>query len=70
MTKKKKLPELAFESTGKDMYFVYDGVRIAQRGKPGTPQAKTWIPIEPGYEVYDNEDFSEIVVVIKKTDVH
>ncbi len=59
---KKKMPELAVESTGKDMYLVFDGVRIAQRGKPGTPQAKTWIPIEPGYEVYDAEDLSAIVI--------
>ena len=38
------------------------GVRIAERGKPGTPQAKTWISFDPGYEVYDAPDLSEIVV--------
>src|SRR5215813_3730373 len=45
---KKKGPECIVEITKTDIYVVYDGVRIAKRGKPGTPQAKTWIPLEPG----------------------
>jgi hypothetical protein len=35
------------------IYVVLDGVRIAKRGKPDTPQARTWISIEPGYVVRD-----------------
>ena len=35
---------------------------LHKRGKPGTPQAKTWISLEPGYEVYNTPDLSEIVV--------
>jgi len=45
-----------------------DGVLIAKRGKPGTPQAKTWISLEPGYVVY-SDDAGELVVeesLIKK----
>jgi len=49
----KKVPECAVEITETDMYVVYAGVRIAKRGKPGTPQAKTWISLEPGYAVYN-----------------
>ena len=69
-TTKQKPPECAVEITKTDMYVVYDGGRIAERGKPGTPQAKTWIPLDPRYEVYDAPDLSEIVVVIKKPGVH
>ena len=59
---KNKLPECVVQITETDIYVIYDGVRIAERGKPGTPQAKTWISLEPGYEVYNTPDFSEIVV--------
>ena len=37
---KKKPPELAVESTGKDIYLVHNGIRIAKRGGPGTPKKK------------------------------
>jgi hypothetical protein len=33
-----------------------DGVRIAQRGLPGSPQAKTWVSLEPGWKVTDVKD--------------
>ena len=59
---KNKLPECIVQITKTDIYVVYDGIRIAKRGKPGTPQAKTWISLEPGYEVYNTPDLSEIVV--------
>jgi hypothetical protein len=39
---KRKVPECVVEITKTGMYVVYDGDRIAERGKPGTPQAKTW----------------------------
>ena len=59
---KKKPSECIVEITKTDIYVVYDGIRIARRGKPGTPQAKTWISLEPGYEVFNTPDLSEIVV--------
>jgi hypothetical protein len=40
-------------SDGHDIFVVVDGVRIAKRGRPGTPQAKTWISLEPGWRVLD-----------------
>jgi hypothetical protein len=60
--KKEQVPECIVQITETDIYVVYDGIRIAQRGKPGTPQAKTWISLEPGYVVYDAPDLSQIVV--------
>ena len=36
-----------------DLYLVFDGKRIAKRGKPGTLHAMTWISLEPGVVVRD-----------------
>jgi hypothetical protein len=41
------------ECTGDDIFIVFDGLRIAKRGHPDTPQAKTWVPLEPGWRVLD-----------------
>jgi hypothetical protein len=35
------------------LYVVGDGVRIAKRGHPDTPQARTWVSLEPGWSVRD-----------------
>jgi hypothetical protein len=79
---KRKVPECAVEITKTDMYVVFDGGRIAERGKfrappvvgashraPRLGPAATWIPLDPRYEVYDAPDLSEIVVVVKKPDL-
>jgi hypothetical protein len=50
------------ESDGQDLYIVFNGIRIAKRGHPATPQAGTWVSLEPGYAVYSNADHSEIVI--------
>jgi hypothetical protein len=52
--------KVCFENEG--VFVTVDGLRIAQRGFPGTPQAKTWIPLEPGYAVYDNVDLTGMVI--------
>ena len=36
-----------------EMYLIFDGRRIAKRGKPGTLHAMTWISLEPGVVVRD-----------------
>ena len=42
------------EIDGKAVLFIrVDGVKIAKRGHPDTPHAKTWIPLEPGWTVRD-----------------
>jgi hypothetical protein len=60
MAKKKTKPEheTAFLVEPDDdgemhLYVVHDGVKIAERGFPGTPQAKQWISLKPGCEVRD-----------------
>jgi hypothetical protein len=37
----------------RDMFLMVDGLKIARRGYPDTPEAGTWVPIEPGWEVKD-----------------
>jgi hypothetical protein len=35
---------------------MVDGLRVARRGSSGSPQAGTWVPIEPGWEVMDSDE--------------
>jgi hypothetical protein len=56
MAKKQEEPAAALEHAGDALYFVYDGVRIAKRGDPGSAHAGTWVSIEPGYEVIQKGD--------------
>ncbi len=41
------------EPDGNDLYVVVDGLRVAKRGRPGTQAAKAWIPLKPGWTVFD-----------------
>jgi hypothetical protein len=43
--------EASIESDGRDAFVVYNGVRIAKRGQPNTPEAGTWVSLEPGFRV-------------------
>jgi hypothetical protein len=52
------------------LFIEIDGVRIAQRGYPGTPQAKTWVSLEPGWKVIDDRDTNTIVVEHDSVRVH
>ena len=54
--------QCCFECTDTDLFVVLDGVRIAKRGQPDTPQAKTWISLEPGFVVRDSRDLKAITV--------
>ena len=65
-----KPDECWVEITKTDIFVVLDGVRIAKRGKPGTSQGKTWVSLEPGYEVFNTPDLSELVVVSSKAGFH
>ncbi len=38
------------EPAGRNLYLLMDGRRIARRGRPGTPQARTWVSLEPGWK--------------------
>jgi hypothetical protein len=46
--------------TGRNIFIMIGSTKIAKRGHPGTPQAKTWISLQPGWRVFDNQ--SELVV--------
>ena len=35
------------------LFVVCDGMKIAERGAPDTPQAKQWIPLVAGYTIRD-----------------
>ena len=47
-TKKPLPPIVEVMSDCENIFVVADGIRIAKRGGPGTPQAKTWVSLEPG----------------------
>jgi hypothetical protein len=58
-----------------DLYLVFDGRRIAKRGKAGTLHAMTWISLEPGVVVRDvpmpeSESGWGMVVEINRVRVH
>jgi len=59
---RKPQPLCAIQFTETDCFVVFDGVRIAKRGKPGTPQAGTWIFLEPGFTVLSSADLKELIV--------
>jgi hypothetical protein len=35
--------QLTVERAGNDLYAIVYGRRVAQRGRPGTPEAGTWV---------------------------
>ncbi len=45
--------EAEFVGDGQDIFIVVQGVKIARRGRPNTPEAKTWVSLEPGWSVLD-----------------
>ena len=61
--------ECSVESDGHDLFVVFDGKRIAKRGKPGTLQAGTWVSLEPGYVVM-TMDRKTLYVEYKDARVH
>jgi hypothetical protein len=45
---------------GKDIFVIRDGVKIARRGHPGTPDAGKWVSLDPHWTVKDSRDGKEI----------
>jgi hypothetical protein len=37
-------------------------VKIAKRRKDGTPQADSWVVLEPGFSVVDSADLTKLVI--------
>ena len=54
----------------KDLFVEVDGVRVARRGHPNSPQAGTWISLEPGWQVFDGENFESVTVRFNDVQVH
>jgi hypothetical protein len=55
------VPASRSETGLNEVYVVFNGTRIAMRGHPGTPQAGTWVSLEPGFSVA--VDGAELVVI-------
>jgi hypothetical protein len=61
MAAKQKHPELVMKCDDQGTpVLILDGVKIAERGQPNSPQRGQWVSLEPGYKVTMNDD--EIVV--------
>ena len=56
------MSEASIESDGTDVFVVYNGVRIAKRGQPNSPQAGTWVSLEPGFRVFDKDYPVKLVI--------
>jgi hypothetical protein len=54
-------PIVRVESEGQDLFVIADGVKIAKRGHPGTPQAGQWVSLEPGWQVRNRRNAIEIM---------
>lgn len=42
--------------TGEDLFLIIDGITIAKRGQPGTPEAETWVSLVPGWSVTGTDE--------------
>jgi hypothetical protein len=56
------MSEASIESDGIDLFVVYNGVRIAKRGQPNSPQAGTWVSLEPSFRVFDKGYPAKLVI--------
>jgi hypothetical protein len=68
-TKKPKSPVASAMFDGHDLFVMLNGIKIAKRGHPGTPYARRWISLEPGYAVYQSADYSQIVIEVEPTSI-
>jgi hypothetical protein len=53
-----------------DVFVLVDGIKIAKRGLPDTPQAETWIMLEPGWTVRDVKRGKAIEVSYERSQIH
>ena len=66
----KNIPKTEIVGDGHDIFVVRNGIKIAKRGHPDTPQAKTWVSLEPGWTVRDANDMQELEVSFVGVRVH
>jgi len=61
-----KSPRCEIVSDGSIVWVVVDGVKVARRGYPGTPQARTWVSLEPGWRVLDSSyEGKQLVITVE-----
>jgi hypothetical protein len=53
---------LWFERNGLEQFILFDAVKMAMFGHPGTPHEGTWISLEPGWKVTTPFGITEIWV--------
>ena len=56
------MSEVSIEADGIDAFVVYNGVRIAKRGQPNTPEAGSWVSLEPGFRVFHKGYPAKLVI--------
>jgi len=64
-------PDIVLEHTADGrMLIKANGVPIAERGKPGTPHARQWIPLQPGWRVTSGKGHRRIQITYDPPEVH
>jgi hypothetical protein len=63
-------PVCELHHDGENIFVLIDGVKIAKRGASNTPQAKTWILLEPGWIVRDVHNGNAIEVRYEGARIH
>jgi hypothetical protein len=51
-----RIAKIDVETADRTLFILVDGVRVARRGYMGSPQAGTWVSIEPGWEAMDSDE--------------
>jgi hypothetical protein len=59
-----KGPKVELEDTGSDLFVLVDGVRVAERGRPRTSAAGTWVSLVEGYTVATPADLGTIEILV------
>ena len=62
MAAPRKRLEAKVVNDGIDIFIVFGGLKVAKRGRPGTPHDGQWVSLEPGYVVFDGQDLETIIV--------
>jgi hypothetical protein len=57
---KNKPPKLEMRYDGKELTLHLGGKLIAKRGEPGTPQARTWVSLDPNQGSMETRDDGDL----------
>jgi hypothetical protein len=48
-------PGIVMHFDGHDLFIIVNGVKIAKRGHSNTPEARTWISLDPRFKGYGDD---------------